>query len=146
MGDHAKLIYNNNMTETASDNNGMDLGPTEQVISSENTSEPNKTSLYESTRKLLEQSSQKVSNAVSETKEHKEKMEQEKAIELQNGNSANTSTLVDNSTISNMDEEEREELIKRKQYEKEIREKEQMLRAEKRKQWAAEEKERAAKE
>merc|ERR1719357_27612 len=161
--DHAKLIYNNNMTETALDNNGMDLGPTEQVISSENTSEPNKTSLYESTRKLLEQSSQKVSNAVSETKEHKQKLEQEKAIasELQNGNdhvndmknavhqngnSANTSTLVDNSTISNMDEEEREELIKRKQYEKEIREKEQMLRAEKRKQWAAEEKERAAKE
>merc|ERR1719357_1812349 len=160
--DHAKLIYNNNMTETALDNNGMDLGPTEQVISSENTSEPNKTSLYESTRKLLEQSSQKVSNAVSETKEHKQKLEQEKAIasELQNsdnhvndlknavhqnGNSANTSKLVDNSTISNMDKEEREELIKRKQYEKEIREKEQMLRAEKRKQWAAEEKERAAK-
>merc|ERR1711915_415858 len=91
-----------------------------------------------------EQSSQKVSNAVSKTKEHKQKLEQEKAIasELQNsinhindmkntvhqnGNSANTSTLVDNSTISNMDEEEREELIKRKQY-------------------AAEEKERAAKE
>merc|ERR1711915_815336 len=118
--------------------------------------EPNKTSLYESTRKLLEQSSQKVSNAVSETKEHKEKLEQEKAIasELQNGNNhvndlknavhqngnlANTSALVDNSTISKMNEEEREELIKRKQYEKEIREKEQMLRAEKRKQWAAEE-------
>jgi len=161
--DHAKFIYNNNMTETASDNSGMDLGPTEKVNFSENACEANKTSLYESTRKLLEQSSQKVSNAVSETKENKEKLEQEKAIALellnehqqindrkdtvhQNGQSESTKILVDNGSISNVNEQEREELIKRKQYEKEIMEKEQMLRAEKRKQWAAEEKERAAKE
>merc|ERR1719369_1226862 len=152
----AKLIYSNNMTETSGDNNALELGPFEVVNDVEEASvDAENEALLETTRKLLQQSSNKVQEALLETQEQKSRIEQERLNnqEANNGLSSfsapeeNGYHEINDQKISSREiesqtqtNEEREELMKKREYEKEIREKEQLLRQEKRKQWEQEEK------
>merc|ERR1711874_593092 len=76
--EHAKLIYQNNMSEQATENNGLDLGPCEVQTSGESVVDPEKAALLETTKRLLEQSSQKVQSAVTETQGQKDKFAQQR--------------------------------------------------------------------
>jgi len=160
--DHAKLIYQSNHSEQAVENNGLDLGP----CGLDNTDEPvvdtEKAALLESTRKLLEQSSQKVQSAVTETQIQRDKFDQERiqaqeacngavvtTVQETNGHTetnGQTLTKVQDLVNKKQTKEEMEEKNKQRQFENEMREKEQKLRAEKKKQWEEEDNERLARE
>merc|ERR1740137_284381 len=162
--DQAKLIYKNNMSEEAVENNGLDLGPSEIEDPSDISADAlEKAALMEATKKLLEKSSHKVQDALEETQEQRDRFEQEKlkAEKESNGSSSAAisyqQVLTDQNGLPqqsvpkveellNQSKEEREEIIQKRQYEKEIREKEQLLRLEKRKQWDAEDKKRLTRE
>eukprot|EP00092_Neocalanus_flemingeri_P012773 GFUD01013764.1.p1 GENE.GFUD01013764.1~~GFUD01013764.1.p1 ORF type:complete len:2085 (+),score=698.75 GFUD01013764.1:68-6256(+) len=161
--DAANLIYKNNMSEKLVANNGLELGPCEVESTTEVVADDaEKASLLESTRKLLEQSSLKVQGALAETQEQRHRFEQEriKALTTCNGSSStsdpeknDSSELPEQNVLKTQDIinnkqtiEEREELIKKRQFDQEIIEKEKLLRLEKRKQWDLEDEQRLARE
>jgi len=76
--EHAKLIYQNNMSEQASENNGLELGSSEVDTTVEPVVDDEKALLLESTRKLLEQSTQKVQTAVTDTQNQKDRFAQQR--------------------------------------------------------------------
>jgi len=161
--DHAKNIYKSSMSEKAVENNGLDLGPCEVEINSEvSPVDAEKAALLESTRKLLEQSSQKVQGALAETQEQRDRFEQDRLVAQDMANGSSLTLVTEQNSHSELPvpnvlktqeimnhqqtKEEREEMIRKTQYEKELREKEQLLRLEKRKQWDEEEKQRLSRE
>jgi len=160
--EHAKLIYQNNMSEQVSENNGLELGPSEVDTNLEPVVDEEKAALLESTRKLLEQSTQKVQTAVTDTQNQKDKYDQQRqmaqdafkqsdivSVSQQNGcQETNGIDIIKVNDLINNTQTTKEEAEKNKQRqaENEMREKEQRIRAEKKKQWEAEEKERLERE
>ena len=166
--ENAKQIYNNSFQEKADSSSALELGDDangDQLtanggdtgdVSSE------KRHLYEQTKQLLEQSSQKFSDL----KDKQQEIEREKEIALAavNNEAAAASKTIGtfSSALSEQSNEsqaaprvedllqltEEEKDIRRKQqeYQNEIREQQQKLKDEKRKQWAEEDKERKARE
>eukprot|EP00091_Calanus_sinicus_P021175 TRINITY_DN6138_c0_g1_i1.p1 TRINITY_DN6138_c0_g1~~TRINITY_DN6138_c0_g1_i1.p1 ORF type:complete len:209 (+),score=64.39 TRINITY_DN6138_c0_g1_i1:1033-1659(+) len=147
------------MSEQVTENNGLELGPCEAETTADLSVDAEKAALLESTRKLLEQSSQKVHSAVTETKDQKDRFEVERAqaqemcngsevVLQQNGHieSPEQPVVKVKDILNSQTKEEMEEINQRRKYETEMREKEQILRLEKRKQWDEEEKQRLARE
>ena len=165
--ENAKQIYNNSFQEKADNSSALELGDDangDQITANGGDSgnvSSEKRHLYEQTKQLLEQSSQKFSDL----KDKQQEIEREKEIALaavNNEAAAAASKTTFSSTLSEQSNEsqaaprvedllqltEEEKDIRRKQqeYQNEIREQQQKLKDEKRKQWAEEDKERKARE
>ena len=162
--ENAKQIYNNSFQEKADNSSALELGNDangDQITANGGDSgdvSSEKRHLYEQTKQLLEQSSQKFSDL----KDKQQEIEREKEIALAavNNEAASKTNETFSSTISEQSNEaaprvedllqltEEEKDIRRKQqeYQNEIREQQQKLKDEKRKQWAEEDKERKARE
>ena len=166
--ENAKQIYNNSFQEKADSSSALELGDDangDQLtanggdtgdVSSE------KRHLYEQTKQLLEQSSQKFSDL----KDKQQEIEREKEIALAAVNNEAAAASKTNGTFSSalseqsnesqaaprvedllqLTEEEKDIRRKQQEYQNEIREQQQKLKDEKRKQWAEEDKERKARE
>ena len=164
--ENAKQIYNNSFQEKADNSSALELGDDangDQITANGGDSgnvSSEKRHLYEQTKQLLEQSTQKFSDL----KDKQQEIEREKEIALAavNNEAASKTNGTFSSTLSEQSNEsqaaprvedllqltEEEKDIRRKQqeYQNEIREQQQKLKDEKRKQWAEEDKERKARE
>ena len=168
--ENAKQIYNNSFQEKADNSSALELGDDangDQITANGGDSgdvSSEKRHLYEQTKQLLEQSSQKFSDL----KDKQQEIEREKEIALaavnneaaaaaaSKTNGTFSSTLSEQSNESQaaprvedllqLTEEEKDIRRKQQEYQNEIREQQQKLKDEKRKQWAEEDKERKARE
>lgn len=168
--ENAKQIYNNDFKEKAEDNDtALDLGDNNDIPNDNPNDEVNseKKQLYDQTKQLLEQSSQKFNDI----KERQEEIEKEKldALEAANtinpaentgingGNGAanitNGDSVVSSQTqvpkleaLLELTDEEKEIKKKQQEYEQELRNQQQKMKDLKKKQWAEEDKQRKERE
>ena len=156
--ENAKQIYNNSFQEKADSSSALELGDDangDQLTANGGDSgneSSEKRHLYEQTKQLLEQSSQKFSDL----KDKQQEIEREKEIALAAVNNEAATASKTNGTFSSalseksnesqaaprvedllqLTEEEKDIRRKQQEYQNEIREQQQKLKDEKRKQWA----------
>ena len=155
--EHAKTIYKNDFGEEISTNEALALGESEETAEVETR---NSNDLYDKTRQMLEQSSQRFSDIKQEQERiEKEKLESQAAANLPpstNGSSSlELSTEADVATenprskletLLKPSDEELEIMNRQREYVKKCREEEQRIKDLKKKQWAEEDQERRNRE
>lgn len=170
--ENAKQIYNNDFKEKAEDNDtALDLGDNNDIPNENPNDEVSseKKQLYDQTKQLLEQSSQKFNDI----KERQEEIEKEKLVAIEaatantihpaentgvnGGNDADNITNGDSlvstqsqvpklEALLELTDEEKEIRKKQKEYEQELRNQQQKMKDLKKKQWAEEDRQRKERE
>ena len=157
--ENAKQIYSNDFKEKAEENEALNLGeeiPRDNDDGANNNDNNEQKELYEKTKQLLENSTQKFSDL----KEKQEEIAKEREAAMatlqseveniskdetqENGSCSKSEVKVED--LLQLTDEEKEIRKKQQEYEKSLRDQQQKLREEKKKQWAAEDKERKERE
>ena len=157
--ENAKQIYSNDFKEKAEENEALNLGeeiPRDNDDSANNNDNNEQKELYEKTKQLLENSTQKFTDLKEKQDEIEKEREaamatlQSEAVNItkvetqENGSCSKSEVKVED--LLQLTDEEKEIRKKQQEYEKSLRDQQQKLREEKKKQWAAEDKERKDRE